>query len=389
MFGAGKAHFVEVKDNAKYKLLSKEAQEDALNSAERVASMGSGGFNAGIMFTVYQSYLTIYINGITRRNYAMSFNSRANYDYHFPINNNTDGGIKQREIELTRYLIPGVQSFNNNQSPINNWNRESSVFIDTKIDDNILALPLPQNTNSLIGTDGEPSIIEYSRFNIGESGACDTPEKEQGTKVVSYYASMKNILPNQWGQLNSFQRIDTGYQKLVTASGTDTIFGGDIFISRFAFKTKLPFFIDNRVEAPDDSDIFFDELGNVAYPKYWHSARSILDSYQVTSGSNAPQTMFNLISTKAHNLDCPSDPSVYTSGSTTTAGTYRSFYNGYMYLWAYGIPNFYCESVYNTDLRQAFNTKEGDFWPHVSSGIPDDWLQETNVPIAQDNLQIG
>ena len=386
MFGAGKAHFVEVKDNAKYKLLSKEAQEDALNSAERVASMGSGGFNAGIMFTVYQSYLTIYINGITRRNYAMSFNSRANYDYSFPIDNNVSGGIKQREIELTRYLIPGVQSFNNNQSPINNWNRESSVFIDTKIDDNILALPLPQNTNSLIGPDGEPSIVEYSRFSIGESGACDTPEKQQDTKVVSYYASMKNIIPNQWGQLNSFQRIDTGYQKLVTASGTDTIFGGDIFISRFAFKTKLPFFIDNRVEAPDDSDIFFDELGNVAYPKYWHSARSILDSYIVNSGNSAPQTMFNLISTKAHNLDCPSDPSVYTSGSDNPiAGTYRSFYNGYMYLWAYGIPNFYCESVYNTDLRQAFNTKEGDFWPHVSSGIPDDWLQETNVPIAQDN----
>ena len=56
-----------------------------------------------------------------------------------------------------------------------------------------------------------------------------------------------------------------------------------------------------------------------------------------------------------------------------------------MYLFAYGIPNFYCETVYNTDLRQAFNNKEGDFWPHVSSGIPDDWLQETNVPIVQDN----
>ena len=56
-----------------------------------------------------------------------------------------------------------------------------------------------------------------------------------------------------------------------------------------------------------------------------------------------------------------------------------------MYLFAYGIPNFYCETVYNTDLRQAFNNKEGDFWPHVSSGIPDDWVQETNVPIAQDN----
>ncbi|BCU97879.1 MAG: hypothetical protein CM15mV19_1270 [uncultured marine virus] len=26
---------------------------------------------------------------------------------------------------------------------------------------------------------------------------------------------MKNIIPNQWGQINSFQRIDTGYQNLL------------------------------------------------------------------------------------------------------------------------------------------------------------------------------
>jgi hypothetical protein len=56
-----------------------------------------------------------------------------------------------------------------------------------------------------------------------------------------------------------------------------------------------------------------------------------------------------------------------------------------MYQFAYGIPNFYCESSINVDLRQAFNSKEGDFWPHVSTGIPDDWLQQTLVPIAQDN----
>ncbi|WP_250504810.1 hypothetical protein, partial [Caballeronia sp. AZ7_KS35] len=65
---------------------------------------------------------------------------------------------------------------------------------------------------------------------------------------------------------------------------TGTIFGGDTFICRFAFKTKLPFFIDNRVDAPDDSDIFYDEIGNVAYPKYWHSSRSILKDYMSTGG---------------------------------------------------------------------------------------------------------
>ena len=107
------------------------------------------------------------------------FNSRANYDYSFPIDNNVSGGIKQREIELTRYLIPGVQSFNNNDSPINNWNRESSVYIKTKTNDNLLALPLPQNTNSLEAPDGTSSMVEYSRFSIEESGACSTPEKSR------------------------------------------------------------------------------------------------------------------------------------------------------------------------------------------------------------------
>jgi hypothetical protein len=56
-----------------------------------------------------------------------------------------------------------------------------------------------------------------------------------------------------------------------------------------------------------------------------------------------------------------------------------------MYLFAYGIPYYYVESSINVDLRQAFNNLEGDFYPHVSSGIPDSWFQESRVPIAFDN----
>ena len=190
---------------------------------------------------------------------------------------------------------------------------------------------------------------------------------------------MKNIVLNQWGQIYSYKTIDTGYQAMRGESGTSIVFGGDIFISKFAYKTKLPFFIDNRVGAPDDSDIFYDEIGNVGFPKYWHSSRSILEDYFGAPGDNV---MTNLISYKAHNFDCPNDPS---SVPVQTGGSARTFYDGYFYLFAYGIPSFYCESTYNVDLRQAFNNKEGDFWPHVSSGIPDDWVQESNVPIAQDN----
>ena len=378
MFGGGKAHWVQVKDNANYKLLSKEAQLDALESSAAIANLTN--FNAGAMFTAYQAYLTIYVNGITRKNYAMSFNSRANYDYSYPIDNGL--GIKQRDIDLTRYLIPGVQSLGGDELSINNWNRETSVFIRTSQEreyngQSIDSVLFPSQTPSLLNG-ATPYIEDESRFTIGNKGACAGPEKEQDLTVVSYYASMKNIFPNQYGQIYSYQTIDTGYQALIGRTGTSTVFGGDTFISRFAFKTKLPFFIDNRVGAPDDSDVFYDEIGNVGYPAYWHSARSILEDY-TPPGTNVP--MRNLISYKAHNFDCPNDPgSVPKDG-----GAYRTFYDGYFYLFAYGIPNFYCESTYNTDLRQAFNNKEGDFWPHVSSGIPDDWLQETNVPIAQDN----
>ena len=391
MFGGGKAHFVQVEDNAKYKLLSKEAQIDALNSSRSVAGL-TDPFNAGVMFTVYQSYLTIYVNGITRKNYAMSFNSRANYDYSYPIDNGL--GIKQRDIDFSRYLIPGVQSLGGGeQYSINNWNRETSVFIKTSEEreyntaQSVNSILFPSDTPSLLTSSGTPAITDNSRFTIGSKGVCDRPGEEKDISVVSYYASMKNLIPNQWGQIYSYQTIDTGYQKIIGVNASSTVFGGDTFISRFAFKTKLPFFIDNRVNAPDDSDVFYDEIGNIGYPRYWHSSRSILEDYPGTvadpfgGGGMQGVEFTNIISYKAHNFDCPNDPATVPVGG----GAARTFYDGYFYLFAYGIPNFYCETVYNTDLRQAFNNKEGDFWPHVSSGIPDDWLQETNVPIAQDN----
>jgi hypothetical protein len=106
--------------------------------------------------------------------------------------------------------------------------------------------------------------------------------------------------------------------------------------------------------------------------------------------------MKNIISTKAHYFDCPNDEIAQTSTSTTTtsttpppgtvvAGSLNYTYGGKMYLFAYGIPYYYVESSINVDLRQAFNNLEGDFYPHVSSGIPDQWFQESRVPIAFDN----
>jgi hypothetical protein len=463
IFGAGRGHHVEVEDNSKYKLLSEEAQRDALESSDKLAGE-TDPFNISVFFAAYQAYLAIYLNGISRRNFAYSFNSVASYNYTSDVANGI--GIKQREIDIAQYLIPGVQSVGDD-NPVNNWNRESSVYIKTSdvVRDYIVTYytyticnnysgpnnPLnaifstaffsitnpatlrketvsikrgkcldfdsttpPQNITSYIPTtvtasnaysyigstatppldfpsqvpsispNGAPIIIDDSRYTVSEKNNCQRPQREDSINVLSYYASIKNTFVNQWGQMYSYNTIDTGYQRLtkVEQNLSNTVFGGDTFISKFAFKTKLPFFIDNRVGAPDDSDIFYDEIGNIAYPRYWHSARSFTKDYLLNYKSgNDDQTalMPNIISIKARNFDCPNSQQPQTNNPN------RMFYDGYFYLFAYGVPSFYCESSINVDFRQAFNNKEGDFWPHVSTDIPDDWFQETNVPIAQDN----
>ena len=393
MFGGGRAHFVPVSGNAKYRLLSRQAQQDALDSCFKIAPS-----DMTAVFTAYQAYLTIYVNGITRKNYAQSFNSIASYDYTADIANN---GSKQRQLDVNVYLNPGVLNVGDPSGKnINNFQRESSVY--TKTVDKYIPLPFPNKTASLLDSNGVSLISDVSRFTIGKNADsdyctnanalnvlnyCVTPEKEQDITVVAYYASLKNIFENQWGQIYSYETVDTGFQRMfnVSSYSDDVAFGGDTFINKFAYKTKLPFFLDNRVNGVDDSDIFYDEIGNVGYPRFWHSARSILYTYR---------NLINIVSIKAHSFDCynnpASVPSEYQDGKIIpseggAAGTLRTFYDGYFYLFAYGVPNFYCESNYNVDLRQAFNIREGDYWPHVSTSIPDDWVQEEFTSIAYDN----
>lgn len=382
VFGAGKAHFVEVKNNALYKLISKEAQEDALQSSGDIASVGT--FSGAAMFTAYQAYLQIYLNGITKKNYGWSYNSIASYDYFSDVPNGA--GVKQRMLETSQYLVPAVQSVGETID-FNNYQRETSVYLKTT--EETTPLPFPSQTPSLYNGSASSLIEDKSRY-INSQKNCSQPEEEFDISVVSYYGSLKNIFPNQWGQMYSYETIDTGYQVmfdteafLLGQSTTATVFGGDTFISKFSLKTKLPFFIDNRVNALDESDVFYDEIGNVAYPEYWHSSRAVLFDYTYES-----QPIFkNIISIKAHNFDCPNSqlPAPDETVTPPVVNVNRTFYDGKMYMFAYGIPTFYCESSINVDLRQAFNNREGDFYPHVTTGIPDDWVQESFVTIAQDN----
>lgn len=349
-YGVSSGHIREVQKHARYQFISATGYITALLAGLTVGfASGTYGvaainvFDGSAMFTAYQAFLEILYKTVPRKNFANQFNAVGNYKKYFAVPNNL--GKKQRRLDLYTYLSPGMLNVGDDYT-VNNFQRESSVYLRSPI-----ALPYTHEVSPSIPKDA--SKLAGATYDI-----INTP-------ISSFYASLKNVIPNQYGQLYSYETIDTGWQMEIDTSPNTyekaLIFGGDVFINRFAYKSKLPFFIDNRVGFPDDADISYNELSNVGRVKYWFST-------DVTANTSFFDSFF---ATMTQNFFWPRISELY--------------YNGMIFLFAYGIPYFYCESTVNVDMRQAYNGLEGDFYPRVSSGIPDEWLQEKNVSIQYDN----
>lgn len=372
-FGKSRSHFQEVKKHSRYKFLSTGAYATAfavgIGAGIASAELGTTikAFDGTAAFTAFKVLLDIIERVMPRKNFAYQYNSVGEYTDFKPIQNT---GNKQRFLEIASYLVPGMTGAGDIHR-INNYQRESSVYLRTN-----KTLPFPSSIP------GVPT--DMSRWVLSEN---DCVNEVKLHDISSYYASIKRRFINQYGQIYSYETIDTGYQfffddiPAIYASPYRSVFGGDTFINRFAYKSKLPLFIDNRVNFPDEADIEYDKVGNVAYPLYWFSTEASNDTTNVPAIGFIISPLAALLITvakplfgiKVNNFDCDDSNSKF-------------FYqSGKIYLFVYGIPYFYCESGVNTDLRQAYNDKEGDFYPHVGEDIPDEWLQEVNVPIAQDN----
>lgn len=357
-YGTSLSHFVQVKGHAKYKFPSLGSYLTALGIGAAIGfASGTYGvsdnlFNGTAAFTAFEVFNDLVFKLIPRRNFAYQFNSIGTYENVAIIPN--DNGNKIRPIDIATYLTSGLQGVGD-EFAVNNYQRESSVFV--------------RATSTVPFPDTYPGVpVDTSRYVAAETG-CDLGFFNN--PISSYYGSIKNNIPDQYGQIYSYPTVDTGFvlplDMTIPFSGVQyqSVFGGDTFINRFALKRKLPFFLDNRVNFPDDSDIFYNELGNIGSPSFWFST-------DVTQGSGGTFNIGSLFGVKVNSFDCRDGSFFYDSGK--------------FYLFAYGIPYYYVESQVNVDFRQASNSQEGDFFPHVSSSMPDDWLQEINVSIAQDNV---
>jgi len=373
-------------------------------------------------------------------NYHWQFQTVGKYTNYAVVPNE---GNKIRKIETSAYLesdrlsvslnAPSVVT-NKSSIFINNWLRESSVFLQTN-----KGVP---NAGSVSG------VIDNSRYPISQSAlGCDYRENSiEYRNTSAYYTTIKNERLNQYGSIGDIDWLPTGCD-VFPITEKFKIFGGDKFIGRFALKIKHPFFTRTLFRAANDSDIWYSEYPNVAFPKYffdttykgytaislngtgnplidviinmlvtgitpsevfqatvqtkakfkwWYlvpgaQAFAIYDyalyasafsKYVKHIGNFFRGTLldpFSFFKVPAYNLDC-----VGTNYDKETKLFSTRSLQGKIYLYSYGIPYFIVESDYNVDLRYAQNTLEKDFYPRQQD--LDSWLQEKNVSPKYDNF---
>lgn len=503
-YGESYGHFVQVKRNAEYKFLTRNtlyaAAGIAIGSGFTIGAgtFGSPTFSGANVIPTFTAANDLFEKLSPFTNFGYSFNSIGLYNKSFPIPNS---GNKIRNISYSKYIIDGLNSVESG-STINNFRRESSIYIHTDEDllfptdysssipednsrytayqstnnfislNDFYALCLLDSTNTLLvksavenglylnGSNYDPgsnvsdllivynlwdtlknaysnstdAIYQINQYGI-DDGTHSIPEQAlsyafyrsyqiylsdvnidpiniRKANISAYYGSIKRTVDNLWGRMYSYETIPTGYiHPLLDTNGQQftsfpTVFGGDTFINRFALKTKVPFFVQNTVNQPNSADIQYDMLANYGYPMFWLSTKPARFSIDITREVNAVgqslgsptvgQVLIGLISGGTGNLQPVMTlliklfKEIYTkigikNVNFDNASVEGLTEQGLMYLFCYGVPYYFCESEVNVDMRQATNDLSGNYFPNVTENIPDDWVQEVNVPIINDN----
>lgn len=302
------------------------------------------------------------------RDWTVQHHAIGKYNAYQPIVNNGD---KIRSIESSAYVKSENAIINEPSTTINqfvgikfnNWNRESSVY-------------LKYSGEELPDAGTSSGFVDMSRYTM-EDGDVDCKLDKRTTKPISsYYASIKNYVPDQYGNIFNVQYLSTDSCMFDIDTSNDdcrTVFGGDTFIDRFALKRKVPYFLADTFGLPSGTDFNFADYPNLGVPRHYYNSTLGLGSEFDDIGD-----IFSLL-TPAGIATFLGRPK-----SIRDCSTNKFFYqNGYIYLYHYGIPYFLVESDVNVSYRHAENLREKAFYP-VQSDL-DFWLQEENVPIREDN----
>ena len=308
-------------------------------------------------------WLKIFKDNGQPENFGFYYTSEGYYNYAKPLNKRGDilRGLKQK-----KYINAGRAIINESGSSvkINNVDRESSLY-----------MSFGDNYN--ITYDNSYKTIDNSRFD-SENYNDEEIEKD----ISSYYASLKNYVPNQYGDIESIKWVTTGHcGDLKNGNTCNTIFGGDIFISRFSLKRKIPLFLANATDLADLTPFNYYNYRNIGYTKYYADYDVAEMNTVGSTGNSVFDILLNLATAGLWGTPLPQVKSQFTFANYNESGMYVK--PSKFYLFYYGIPQFLVESEINCNYRYGKKEPENNFYPNLGDYV--EWTQEKNVSIKEKN----
>ena len=355
-------------------------------------------------------WLNTFINNGPRRNHAYYYASVGFY-------NSMTSFLSEEQYERNRIRgLSTVKELKNGIYPISDSSFTSTMVSKSADDDyeidpegNLIYINNIDRESSMFMSFGDPGsstmdesgitstdfkyLVEYpthvknfdtsrvtdlvTRRNDPIAGEVDVMHKYLTAINVPYIKAMRYV-PDQYGGIENIRWVSIGdvcYFK--EDGGQRMLYGGDIFISRFALKRKFPFFYNNAFRIGDMIPFPYMDYHNVGYPRYFVNYDTGDDMLEITDNER-----FNswTSSQKGTYSFFPNRLSLYELNGFMEDDKYV---NGRFYLWMYGIPQFLVESEINCNFRLEGTQPNEWFYPAVGDYIW--WTQEKNVSIHQDN----
>jgi len=260
-------------------------------------------------------------------------------------------GLKERlYIDNGRYRIDEL--YEDDPTIINNFNRESSVYLSTGTE--------KDGSNTTLysfNIDKDSYVRNYddSRFSSSQSGCTKASVSAEATaSITSPYISLKRFVPNQYNEINDVVWLHTSYcGKLANGNSCDVVFGGDTFLSRFYHKRKFPFFTAPMIVGTQP-------LGNVPF------------AYSTVSNIGSPTYYLDYQFDQSDDVTIYGDVPIMRSDFQFDCQTSKRLYMklpSKFYLYYYGIPGFIVESRINNNFRYGENESDRFFYPGTKDYI--------------------
>lgn len=340
-------------------------------------------FNLPVFFNYFtqgtDTALDFFKAVIRYRDFALRYHSHCYYNrYVNPRLNQTRRVINQQE-----YIGPQITDFGLGVR-INNLYRAKTVAIElastsavgcthtflenTQVNDitRIIASQVDNLRDTDVLLNPFPKLVDPSKeaFGQGATYSSITPGNasvfypgHSGIQIASsHYASLKQRIRNQYGQINGVIQVPTASCVMDAPSQdqpteSDVIFGGDTYMGRYTEKNTFFFFYNWLYGQPDGAQFDYTKNEMIPYPRFWAN----FDQFETGDfTSSIASGIIGAITGGGAGIILPND--FYNlDGLECNLGFFSNMKLSIRYAWFYlfssGVKDFYVESEINVDLR--------------------------------------